>query len=143
MTTNAPESLDPALIRPGRIDMHVQFQLATSAEIRQLFLAMYRNLTEESTAASISSSVALTDNKESSLPELADEFAAMLPPDRLSLAAVQGHLLRYKHDPRKAVLNVQRWRNTVLGEEATQHASAGKQDAGEEGGDIAIRDGDE
>jgi len=41
MTTNRPEKLDAALIRPGRVDMQVAFTLATKHQIREIFLRMY------------------------------------------------------------------------------------------------------
>jgi mitochondrial chaperone BCS1 len=41
MTTNAPESLDEALIRPGRVDLQVGFTNATQAQAEELFVRMY------------------------------------------------------------------------------------------------------
>ncbi|KAF1998174.1 P-loop containing nucleoside triphosphate hydrolase protein [Amniculicola lignicola CBS 123094] len=41
MTTNCPEKLDAALIRPGRVDLQVQFTLATKDQTRDIFKRMY------------------------------------------------------------------------------------------------------
>jgi chaperone BCS1 len=41
MTTNHPEKLDSALIRPGRVDMQVAFTLATKHQTREIFSRMY------------------------------------------------------------------------------------------------------
>jgi chaperone BCS1 len=41
MTTNHPEKLDEALIRPGRVDHQVAFSNATESQIRELFKRMY------------------------------------------------------------------------------------------------------
>jgi len=43
MTTNHPEKLDDALIRPGRVDMQVEFSLATRAQAQEIFVRMYTN----------------------------------------------------------------------------------------------------
>lgn len=41
MTTNHPEKLDEALIRPGRVDHQVGFGNATQTQVKQLFERMY------------------------------------------------------------------------------------------------------
>ncbi|KAF2841282.1 P-loop containing nucleoside triphosphate hydrolase protein [Patellaria atrata CBS 101060] len=41
MTTNHPEKLDEALIRPGRVDMQVKFSLATKLQAKEIFVRMY------------------------------------------------------------------------------------------------------
>ena len=41
MTTNKPEKLDDALIRPGRVDLQVAFGNATQPQIKELFERMY------------------------------------------------------------------------------------------------------
>ncbi len=41
MTTNTPESLDGALIRPGRVDLQVEFTNATTRQAEELFIRMY------------------------------------------------------------------------------------------------------
>ncbi|KAL2259919.1 hypothetical protein VTK26DRAFT_6242 [Humicola hyalothermophila] len=41
MTTNKPETLDEALIRPGRVDLQVAFSNATQEQARELFVRMY------------------------------------------------------------------------------------------------------
>ncbi|KAJ6440008.1 mitochondrial chaperone bcs1 [Purpureocillium lavendulum] len=41
MTTNKPESLDEALIRPGRVDVQVAFMNASSDQAAELFYRMY------------------------------------------------------------------------------------------------------
>ncbi|KKY22653.1 putative mitochondrial chaperone bcs1 [Phaeomoniella chlamydospora] len=41
MTTNFPEKLDEALVRPGRIDLKIGFTLSTQQQMQELFLRMY------------------------------------------------------------------------------------------------------
>ncbi|PMD37776.1 hypothetical protein L207DRAFT_586107 [Hyaloscypha variabilis F] len=43
MTTNHPEKLDEALIRPGRVDHQVAFGNATQLQVKELFERMYTN----------------------------------------------------------------------------------------------------
>jgi chaperone BCS1 len=40
-TTNRYQSLDPALIRPGRMDIHVEFRLASQYQARELYQRFY------------------------------------------------------------------------------------------------------
>jgi len=115
MTTNVPEALDPALIRPGRVDMRVHFELANRSHIRELFLSMYADA-NTNTANSVTSVY-----EKSSLSTLAESFAVILPPNHLSLAAIQCHLLHYKHDPREAVLTAESWSKTIPGEHTSSH----------------------
>lgn len=48
MTTNYPDKLDDALVRPGRVDMKIGFDLASKQQIRELFLRMYSADTADS-----------------------------------------------------------------------------------------------
>ena len=41
MTTNYPDKLDPALIRPGRIDDHLEFGYSTKEEIKMIYDKFY------------------------------------------------------------------------------------------------------
>lgn len=51
MTTNKPETLDDALIRPGRVDLQVAFGNATQEQARELFERMYEADSRVKTAA--------------------------------------------------------------------------------------------
>jgi chaperone BCS1 len=82
-TTNHLDRLDPALIRPGRIDRQIEIGLATREQIRRLFLRFF----PEADSA------------------LTDRFAASLPDRRLSMSALQTHLIRHAACPLAAVEN--------------------------------------
>jgi chaperone BCS1 len=51
MTTNHPEKLDKALIRPGRIDHQVAFKNATQNQVKELFERMYTHDVSRTTKA--------------------------------------------------------------------------------------------
>ncbi|KAI0697818.1 hypothetical protein C8T65DRAFT_17642 [Cerioporus squamosus] len=40
-TTNSYGALDPALLRPGRLDLHVEFHLASAYQVKELFKRFY------------------------------------------------------------------------------------------------------
>ncbi|KAJ5222970.1 ATPase AAA-type core [Penicillium citrinum] len=44
MTTNHPEKLDAALLRPGRVDMSIAFGHTTQADIKELFTSIYTTM---------------------------------------------------------------------------------------------------
>jgi hypothetical protein len=48
MTTNYPEHLDKALIRPGRVDMSICFKRCTTETLRKMFLHFYTDQITES-----------------------------------------------------------------------------------------------
>lgn len=79
MTTNHPERLDPALIRPGRADLHVELGPVPATVAADLFRRFFPG--EEA---------------------LAQRFAARLGEARIAPAALQGWLLQHATDPQAA-----------------------------------------
>jgi len=51
MSTNHPQKLDAALVRPGRIDLQVQFTLATHDQVWDIFTRMYTVQDKDTTTA--------------------------------------------------------------------------------------------
>ena len=79
MTTNYLDRLDPALIRPGRIDLKQEIGYATQHQLRKMFTRFYPNMSPED-AQLFSDSVIETRKN-------------------FSVAQIQGHFLLYKNDP--------------------------------------------
>ncbi|KAF9028907.1 P-loop containing nucleoside triphosphate hydrolase protein [Hymenopellis radicata] len=133
-TTNKYESLDKALSRPGRMDLHVEFKLAAKYQAEGLFKRFYNprgsDLAEddkESTSnglpvvhasSSVPSCVTVMDKlhttrvlrlSQSRLQELADAFAEAIPEHEFSMASIQGYLMAYKTDPVAAAAAIKDW----------------------------------
>ncbi|NSX53745.1 AAA family ATPase [Parasulfitobacter algicola] len=79
MTTNHKNKLDPALIRPGRADVHTELGLVNATTARQLFDRFFPNE-----------------------PLLARRFQERLGMQKTSPAEIQGWLLANSSDPSKA-----------------------------------------
>lgn len=79
MTTNHKEKLDPALIRPGRIDYQVEIKNAVASQVRKLFTRFYADFKYD--------------------PSVLARFIAAVPDERYSMAKLQGHLMNYKDNP--------------------------------------------
>jgi mitochondrial chaperone BCS1 len=127
MTSNHCENLDTALLRPGRVDMKIEFTHPDDDEIRRLFQAMYcadGALSENSTikdSCEIFSSTCRSHKKPSptdlvattcpngAFESLAYTFAASFPPKVFSQADIQGYLLKYPKLPELAVKRVYDW----------------------------------
>ncbi|KAF8196836.1 hypothetical protein K438DRAFT_1585915 [Mycena galopus ATCC 62051] len=125
-TTNHIERLDPALSRPGRMDVWVLFEHATKWQAEGIFKCFFPF---KPSATAASSENATTDASQKNLPlpkrktsahaipvlseaeisELAKRFAAAIPEDELSVAALQGYLLKNKARPRECVEEVDEW----------------------------------
>jgi chaperone BCS1 len=131
MTTNNPQDLDRALIRPGRVDLHIRFELPSHEELRSLFLSIYRDTPLDVGSSEFESPVGTDKDNEKTgavtkkenlptgaeLETLADTFSKRIPQGRFSVAEVQGFLLRYKRQPHEACEKVGEWVEEM--EEAT------------------------
>jgi len=83
LTTNHLEKLDPALIRPGRCDVHLLINNASSAQIAGMLRRFYPQIDQD----------------------LAHSLAARVPSYALSMARVQEFLVRHRGDLRGALQN--------------------------------------
>lgn len=119
MTSNTPETLDPALIRHGRVDKQIKFDYIQRSNAKQLFIRMFSMHADERMVATVPS---VAEDKISfevmdvipelhgqELEELAEEFANKLPDRMLSPAEVQGFLLDHRDKAREAVANASNW----------------------------------
>ena len=59
MTTNRIEVLDPALIRPGRVDVMCYFGLATKEQIQNLFIRFFPKEDEKTVSTFVEQDVNL------------------------------------------------------------------------------------
>ncbi len=144
LTTNHPEKLDPALLRPGRVDLRIEFSLASRAQIRELFIRIYSSgqgiwlKNKSGTTSGTAEKVSITnghtgdnpltrenEKSQSDLPiiladgreltAVADEFASRLPENTLTPAEVQGYLFMHKKDPLQALALMSDWIHPKLG----------------------------
>jgi mitochondrial chaperone BCS1 len=138
MTTNKPESLDDALVRPGRVDRQVAFAHASSEQAGELFHRMYEAPSSRSSqkveGLSPSSQAPQANGKllpgpkvveevsndvegsvsAEELKGLSEEFSRAIPKGTLSPAEIQGFLLKRKRSPRKALAEVKDWIDATI-----------------------------
>ncbi|TFY60669.1 hypothetical protein EVJ58_g5009 [Rhodofomes roseus] len=143
-TTNDYAALDPALIRPGRMDLHINFKLANKEQAKGLFEAFYSppggpddTLDEKysddeppfpTLAARDLPEQQIIPTRMATLPraqsaDLAAHFAEAIPEREFSMASLQGYLMLYKLQPHDAVENVVGW----VEKERAERVQAGKQ----------------
>jgi chaperone BCS1 len=94
MTTNYIERLDTALIRPGCVDLKVEFRLADKSMAMELYRLVFQEPGEK-------------DNE--AVEQLADEFARRMPEGEFSPAEVLSILLEHRQNPEAVVANVEAW----------------------------------
>ena len=99
MTSNHTDTLDEALIRPGRVDVKVEFEYASREEARDLFFRMNKPSRED---------IVLPYNL-AVVPELAEIFADRVPERQFSPAALQQYVLLHKSQPQEAVDGIEDW----------------------------------
>ncbi|KIJ55118.1 hypothetical protein M422DRAFT_151461 [Sphaerobolus stellatus SS14] len=138
-TTNHIERLDPALSRPGRMDVWVNFTNATKWQAKGIFKCFFPyKAAEEATPDAEADATPAEKGKskegkkedtavknmpmprrttsfnipmlsEVELDSLAERFGEAIPEDELSVAALQGYLLKNKTRPRECVDEVLDW----------------------------------
>jgi len=86
MTTNHPENLDGALVRPGRVDFRAEFHHATRPAIERIFCNFFAGI----------------EFDKKGLQAFAKQFAEQAPPCALPMAVVQSHLMQFRDDPQAA-----------------------------------------
>jgi chaperone BCS1 len=122
MTTNHREKLDPALTRPGRVDVALYVGLANRDQIERLFAYFYRpweaaadvDKAEKNVEAEVQhvgkKEIAVRkeeiERERERVDKMAVEFARLVPEEQVSMASIQGYLLRFKLDPQAAIDNV-------------------------------------
>lgn len=89
MTTNYLHRLDPALIRPGRVDMKQLIDYATEHQLQEMFAKFYPE-------SSVEKSRLFAKNIKSVVSR------------PVSLAEIQGHFMFYKDDGDSAIDNIER-----------------------------------
>jgi len=94
MTTNHPEKLDAALIRPGRVDVKEYLGWATPYQIQQMFLRFYGGS-----------------------EEMADEFVSAISSSGrpVSTAFLQGIFISNKEKPEGALIEARKLASKELG----------------------------
>ncbi|KAJ7775582.1 P-loop containing nucleoside triphosphate hydrolase protein [Mycena metata] len=107
-TTNHIANLDPALIRPGRMDVKIKYGLATTDQIEQVFKVFFPALSPDDDSPD-DESAPLPSYTTEDLERYSTEFAAIIPNEVYSIAQIQGYFLTKKHDPLGAVHGAADW----------------------------------
>ena len=109
MTSNAPDSLDSALIRPGRCDRKILFGYAGTEICVKLFTHIHSASPEEK-AAGQKEAVEQHD-----IAALAKEFPSKIPAgSQISPAEVQGYLMLHRNDPLTAIAGVEAFAQQII-----------------------------
>lgn len=103
MTSNSPDNLDPALVRPGRIDRKILFGYCSTQVMEKLFRHIFERAPEEIAEGETN------DARDYDIASLAETFALKVPANKLSPAEVQGYLLMHRGDPVAAVDQAADW----------------------------------
>ncbi|KAH9996395.1 P-loop containing nucleoside triphosphate hydrolase protein [Russula compacta] len=130
-TTNHIERIDPALSRPGRMDVWINFTNATKGQAEGLFKHFFPSKRSVSPSSSEAPSINASRKdpprfrrkasahttpifEEAEIAKLAKRFADAIPEGEISVASLQGYLLKNKKRPRECVEKVNEWYGGVI-----------------------------
>lgn len=111
MTTNKPERLDPALVRPGRVDMKVHLGNISRKSAEEMFLRMF-------TPDTVGLPIALAGENdlksgpvmdELELRRMASEFSRFVPENTLTPSQLQGFFQLHLDSATEAAANIEAW----------------------------------
>ncbi|KAJ3494728.1 hypothetical protein NLG97_g3890 [Lecanicillium saksenae] len=105
MTTNHKEKLDPALIRPGRIDLNLELTYADAKATANLFEFMYKP---------VGGAAPLSKAESVAIERAAHEFAAIVPEHKFTVAEIMAHIRQNWESPEMAVKDGPEWVKKVL-----------------------------
>ncbi|KAI1825273.1 P-loop containing nucleoside triphosphate hydrolase protein [Xylaria intraflava] len=116
MTTNKPERLDSALVRPGRVDMKVMLGNISRKSAEQMFVRMFTPDVDDSPLVA-KDGREVTDPKNGQPPlarfenlqALAVEFALQIPDDTFTPSQLQGFFQLHLHSATEAVAHISAW----------------------------------
>ncbi|KAH8158687.1 hypothetical protein CIB48_g9560 [Xylaria polymorpha] len=115
MTTNKPDRLDSALVRPGRVDMRVMLGNISRKSAEQMFVRMFTPDVESSPLVPKDQYDARESNGEPSLLEfdtlqkLAFQFSSQIPEDTFTPSQLQGFFQLHLNNSTEAVANIASW----------------------------------
>ncbi|KAI9926491.1 hypothetical protein MW887_004256 [Aspergillus wentii] len=136
MTTNHAENLDPALLRPGRVDMSIHFGYADRNAMQELFSSIYATLEGDLQPSYVKRAVEKTNVDEIKRPSrgqiaaLAAEFASRVPEGEFTAAEIQGYLLKHKDLPEAAIEGAEEWVETTQKQREEKVSSSARPSAG-------------
>ncbi|KAI1799223.1 P-loop containing nucleoside triphosphate hydrolase protein [Daldinia bambusicola] len=115
MTTNKPNRLDSALVRPGRVDMKVMLGNISQSSAEQMFLRMFTSDTDRSPLIPSRKDdgklgeepIPQTDRE--LLQKLASAFATHIPEDTFTPSQLQGFFQLHLDNPTEAASNIAAW----------------------------------
>ncbi|KAJ0298560.1 hypothetical protein Brms1b_013355 [Colletotrichum noveboracense] len=103
ITTNHIEHLDDALIRPGRVDKKIEFQLADTEVVRKLFCTVFEQSEEELP------DLGSREKRNEEVRQLAVQFAGVVPELEFSPADILSFLLANRGSPSSALADAAGW----------------------------------
>ncbi|KAI0430713.1 P-loop containing nucleoside triphosphate hydrolase protein [Xylaria sp. FL1042] len=115
MTTNKPDRLDSALVRPGRVDMKVMLGNISRKSAEQMFMRMFTPDIANSPSITkyehdvIDSSGQSSLLKPKTLREFALEFASQIPEYTFTPSQLQGFFQLHLNSATEAVAHISNW----------------------------------
>lgn len=110
MTTNKPERLDSALVRPGRVDMKIHLGNISKKSAGEMFVRMF---TPDTKHVPLGPSDEDNNSDRQLNPEklhlMAADFSRHIPDNTLTPSQLQGFFQLYLDSPSEALANISDW----------------------------------